>query len=223
MRRQAEVVEEGVSSEYQHSRMNALSHGLTACHVVLPWESGSAYQDLHDALLAEHRPAGPTEHHLVEQLVALLWRQRRQLQAETAAIRDGLREQLSFSRADQISGGALAHLRHDQPKGTSEAVQATEQDSQAEHADVDEDEAKIQRALRILRRGGRQVYGRTLAMMPAATSPVLAAKDAASRTTAAETRRGGAQPRSPSRPGRSSPPRSLPCRRPTNPVGVRSP
>ncbi len=154
---------------YGASRFNAARHGLTARHVVLPWEDAAAYQLMLEALLAEHHPMGPTEQHLVEQLAALFWRQQRVLQAETAAIRDGLREQLSFTHADRLSGGALAHLRHNKHEGTSAAVQATEQDSQVERADVDDDEAQIQRALRILKRGGRQVYERALAALRADT------------------------------------------------------
>jgi hypothetical protein len=152
---------------YQHSRLNALSHGLTARTMLLPWEDAAAFQTLLDALLAEHRPMGPTEHHLVQQLAALFWRQQRLLHAEAASIQDSLREQLSFDHADQVGAGAMAHLRPDEDgNDVLEAVQASEQDNHQMLAALDGEETRLQRTLRILRRGGQRVYERALAALP---------------------------------------------------------
>ena len=154
-----------MTSSYGVSSFNATQHGLTARHTVLPWENAAEYQALLDALFAEHRPVSPTEHHLVVQLAALFWRQQRLLQAEAAAIRDSLHEQLSFTQAEQVSAGALAHLHHDEDQGAEKAVQTTEQDARLELADLADDEAHVQRALRILKRGGQLVCERALAAL----------------------------------------------------------
>ena len=50
---------------YEMSRFNALRHGVLSRHTVLPWEDHNEYCRLLDALVAEHRPQGPTEEHLV--------------------------------------------------------------------------------------------------------------------------------------------------------------
>ena len=63
--------------------LNALRHGLTAQTSVLPGENPGEFQELLDAFLAEHQPAGPTETLLVEQLAICAWRLRRMRALET--------------------------------------------------------------------------------------------------------------------------------------------
>jgi hypothetical protein len=82
---------------YALSRLNAVQHGLTAGSLLLPWEDEAELEALLDDLVEEHRPAGPTERHLVGELAAVIWRQRRVRQAEAAAIRDGKRLALEVS------------------------------------------------------------------------------------------------------------------------------
>src|SRR5829696_643525 len=67
------------------TRFNALRHGVLSRYTVLPWEDQTEYQDLLSALVSEHRPSGPTEEHLVEELAGILWRKRRLRLAEGAA------------------------------------------------------------------------------------------------------------------------------------------
>jgi hypothetical protein len=43
------------------------------------------------ALIEEHKPAGMTERHLIEELAAIIWRKRRVLLAEAAKINEGLK------------------------------------------------------------------------------------------------------------------------------------
>ena len=150
---------------YALSRLNPVRHGLTARSPLLPWEDGAELEALLDALVEEHRPAGPTERHLVGEVAAVIWRQRRVVQAEAAAIRDGLREQLEAWRAEKAVAAALAHVRHDGKGGAAEAVQATEAVQAEELADLDRDERMTRKALRILGRGGRDAYGRALAAL----------------------------------------------------------
>src|SRR5271170_4040771 len=70
---------------YDLTRFNATSHGILAKHTVLPWEDPKEYQTLLGQLRAEHKPQGPTEEHLVEELAGVMWRKGRLRQAERAA------------------------------------------------------------------------------------------------------------------------------------------
>ena len=72
------------------TRFNALRHGVLSRYTVLPWENADEYRAVVEALVAEHRPQGPTEEHLVEEIAGILWRKRRLRLAEAAAHRRGL-------------------------------------------------------------------------------------------------------------------------------------
>lgn len=78
----------------ESTRFNALKHGVLSRYTLLPWEDEAEYRDLLHALVAERRPEGPTEEHLVEEIAGVLWRKRRLRLAESAAFRRGLREVL---------------------------------------------------------------------------------------------------------------------------------
>jgi hypothetical protein len=73
------------SGNYESARFNALRHGVLSLHTVLPWEDGEQYRVLLEALVAEHKPEGPTEEHLVEELAGVIWRKRRLRLGEAAA------------------------------------------------------------------------------------------------------------------------------------------
>jgi hypothetical protein len=73
------------SGNYEFARFNALRHGVLSQHTVLPWEDGEQYVILVEALVAEHKPQGPTEEHLVEELAGVIWRKRRLRLGEGAA------------------------------------------------------------------------------------------------------------------------------------------
>ncbi|MCW6512975.1 hypothetical protein [Lichenifustis flavocetrariae] len=66
------------------TRFNALRHGVLSRYTVLPWEDGDEYRALLDALVAEHKPTGPTEEHLVEE--------HRSRESWSAVVRRHLRE-----------------------------------------------------------------------------------------------------------------------------------
>ena len=53
----------------ESTRFNALRHGVLSRYTVLPWEDADEYCALVTAFVAEHAPQGPTEEHLVEELV----------------------------------------------------------------------------------------------------------------------------------------------------------
>src|SRR5271156_3183692 len=93
---------------YEVTRFNALRHGVLSRYTVLPWEDEDEYCRLLDALVAEHKPKGPTEEHLVEEIVGVLWRKRRLRLAEGAALHRGLNS--AISSVQQPIQVALAHL-----------------------------------------------------------------------------------------------------------------
>jgi hypothetical protein len=77
---------------YEAVHFNAVKHGILSRYTVLAHEDATEYRDLLSALVEEHQPAGATEAHLVEELAAIIWRKRRVLVAEAAAINRGLLE-----------------------------------------------------------------------------------------------------------------------------------
>ena len=95
------------------TRFNALRHGVLSRYTVLPWESADEYRAIVEALVAEHRPQGPTEEHLVEEIAGILWRKRRLRLAEAAAHRRGLQGTLASYR--ETVKVALVHLDTDWP------------------------------------------------------------------------------------------------------------
>lgn len=131
------------------TRFNALRHGVLSRYTVLPWEDPEEYQALVVALAAEHAPQGPTEEHLVEELAGILWRKRRLRLAEAAAHRRGLDH--TFSRFRETAKVAVAHL-HDvgESECVTNAVRATDADTEEDNRELEEDEAMTGRALDLL-------------------------------------------------------------------------
>src|SRR5215208_4858435 len=114
---------ESRTESYQVTRFNALKHGVLSHDTVLSWENESEYCTLLDALICEHRPQGPTEAHLVEELAGILWRKRRMQLAEATAHHRGLGA-IASSR-DPVAT-ALSHLGAGKPIERSiDTIQAT--------------------------------------------------------------------------------------------------
>src|SRR6187455_3002283 len=90
------------------TRFNALRHAVLSRYTVLPWEDAGEYCAVVSALVAEHRPHGPTEEHLVEELAGILWRKRRLRLAEAAAQRRALDGAMASHR--NTVKVALVHL-----------------------------------------------------------------------------------------------------------------
>jgi hypothetical protein len=67
----------------QHSRSNALRHGLTAETVIGVLESTEDYSTFEAALLTEYRVRSVIAHELVVRLASVLWRLRRATAIET--------------------------------------------------------------------------------------------------------------------------------------------
>lgn len=129
---------------YDTSRFNAVRHGVLSKHTVLPWEDEDEYRDLLNALVAEHRPKGPTEEHLVEGLAGIFWRKRRLRLAEGAAHSQSLRKAIDPFEGKVVKS-ALAHTPHYGSQDDAvNAVRSTESEATRELADLQRDLAMIQ-------------------------------------------------------------------------------
>lgn len=80
-----------VNLGYEAVRYNALQHGILSRLVVLPHEDFDEYTNLLTSLVEEHNPSGITEHTLIEELAAIIWRKRRVLLAEGSKINQDLK------------------------------------------------------------------------------------------------------------------------------------
>ena len=114
----------------EKSSKNALTHGLYSATTVLASESREQYQALLDAYIQQFQPDGPVESHLIEEMVAAKWRQRRLWAIETDLLEDEIIVQkkkldadgetydeitpLSFAYRDLSASSALPFLtRHE--------------------------------------------------------------------------------------------------------------
>jgi hypothetical protein len=114
----------------EKSSRNALTHGLYSATTVLASESREQYQALLDAYIGQFQPDGPVESHLIEEMVAAKWRQRRLWAIETDLLEDEIIVQkkkldadgetydqitpLSFAYRDLSASSALPFLtRHE--------------------------------------------------------------------------------------------------------------
>ncbi|HEG43372.1 MAG TPA: hypothetical protein ENH94_04915 [Phycisphaerales bacterium] len=65
---------------------NSFKHGLLTSQNIIKGESQADF-DLHrDQIYEEYEPVGPTEIHLVQRIITLIWRLRRAIRAQTAAL-----------------------------------------------------------------------------------------------------------------------------------------
>jgi hypothetical protein len=154
---------------YERSRLNAVRHGILSQNLVLPWEEQSEYDELLESLIAEHSPARPTEHHLVEELAGIIWRTQRLALAEASAFRAGLHRALGKDPwgGNPVLIRALVHLDGGKPtENAAAAVRATPEDTKAELQDLVEGEAATERALAILGKGrAANAYDEALAVL----------------------------------------------------------
>ena len=145
---------------YAAVRFNALRHGILSKLAVLAHEDRAEFDDLLATLIEEHRPAGMTERHLIEELATIIWRKRRVLLAEGARINEGLKGAMN-SAASVIKsaapfqrglGGENADLR--------EFMEGTPTEIAERQRDAALDLAATQKAAAILRKGGPNAYAK---------------------------------------------------------------
>ena len=87
----------------ERSKHNALKHGIFSNVVLLGFESRSQFDALLRGLRLDLAPEGMLEGILVEKLATILWRHRRLLQTESAAVQSNIQheEAEKASRSDQ--------------------------------------------------------------------------------------------------------------------------
>jgi hypothetical protein len=152
------------SGNYEVARFNALQHGVLSQHTVLPWEDGGEYLMLLDALVAEHKPLGPTEEHLVEELAGIMWRKRRLRLGERAAHHRALKR--ASDPYQHTAEAVLINVAGDvEADCIGDAIRATEQQTPKDLADLEDDQAMTEEALRILARPSSSAYPRALAAL----------------------------------------------------------
>ena len=152
---------------YQQVRFNAMKHGILSRLVVLAHEDHAEFADLLAALIDEHRPAGMTERHLVEELATIIWRKRRVLLAEGAKINEGLKSAVNSPKS--VVSSAAPFQRGLSSESTDLPVLLSmSADRIAEHQeDVELDLKATWKAAAILRRGNSNAYDKALrALLP---------------------------------------------------------
>lgn len=159
-----EVVPQG---SYEPVRYNAMKHGILSRLAVLAHEDAGEFADLLAALVEEHKPAGATEMHLVEELAAVIWRKRRVLLAEGANINQGLKS--SARNAENVIPAAAPFELGLSGKSTDlrDLMDLTQEEIAERRRDTQHDLDATQKASAILRREGANAYDKALrALLP---------------------------------------------------------
>ena len=160
----AESLPQPRGGNYEFARFNALRHGVLSQHTVLPWEAGEQYRVLLEALVAEHNPEGPTEEHLVEELAGVIWRKRRLRLGESAAHHRALRH--AFEPYQHTAEAALINVAGDvEADCIGDVIRTTDEQTAEDSADLVEDQAVTEEALRILASPSPSAYSRALAAL----------------------------------------------------------
>jgi len=147
-----------VPASYDGVRFNALRHGILSRYIVLAHESADDYQSLLSALAEDHRPAGATQEHLVEELAGIVWRKRRVLLAEGATINLGLKG--AARNAESVIPAAAPFEFGLSGKGTDirDLMELTPAEVTTRQDDSRSDLDATRKADAILRRGGLHAY-----------------------------------------------------------------
>jgi hypothetical protein len=154
------------AGNYKITRFNALRHGVLSQHTVLPWENREEYEALLEALVAEYKPEGPTEEHLVEEVAGIIWRKRRLRVGEKAAHSRALQRATDPDQYPTTSKAALVLITDEfEGRVASDAISATEEKTAAAGKNLEDEEARALEALKILASKGRDPYGRAIAVL----------------------------------------------------------
>ena len=145
---------------YAPVRFNALKHGILSNLAVLAHEDYAEFDDLLTALIDEHRPAGMTEQHLIEELATIIWRKRRVLLAEGAKINEGLKSAASRSVAVMSSAAPFQRGMAGETSDVRELLDLTPEEVVQAQRNTALDLAATRKAAAILRRGGQNAYAK---------------------------------------------------------------
>jgi len=155
---------------YQAVRLNAMKHGIIARYTVLPHEDKEEYERLLAQLEEEHRPDGPTELHLVEELAGVIWRKRRVLLAEGALINRGTlsvvrKEPLSFETSTIEAAAPLETRLSSKETALNDVVTATPKEVEAKQKRAENDLHATGKALTALLSNGGTRYQEAMDML----------------------------------------------------------
>ena len=143
---------------YAPVRFNAMKHGILSRLAVLAHEDHAEFDDLLAALIDEHRPAGITEQHLIEELATIIWRKRRVLLAEGAKINEGLKSAVSSAASVIKSAAPFQRGIGGEHSDLREFMEGTPEEIAERQREAALDLAATQKAAAILRKGGPNAY-----------------------------------------------------------------
>ncbi|WP_287652128.1 hypothetical protein [Accumulibacter sp.] len=147
---------------YEAVRFNAMKHGILSRLVVLAHEDGGDFADLLAALIEEHKPAGMTERHLIEELAAIIWRKRRVLLAEAAKINEGLKNVANNTKSVMASAAPFQRGLADENTQLSDLMDETPEQIAETQREAELDVAATRKASAILYKGGPAAYDKAL-------------------------------------------------------------
>lgn len=159
------------NGNYSLSRLNAVKHGILSKELLLPHESAEDYAALLAALTDEFKPEGAVEPFLVEELAAIIWRKRRILAAEGAAINKALGRSLQRSRSLVNAAAPLSlHFQgsalDDDELPVREVLALSEDELARRQAAIRASHAAVAAAEEQLQAGGRGAARRALERLP---------------------------------------------------------
>jgi hypothetical protein len=143
---------------YQQVRFNATKHGILSRLVVLAHENHAEFDELLAALIDEHRPAGMTERHLIEELASIIWRKRRVLLAEGAKINEGLKTAVNSPKLVMSAAAPFQHGLSGENVDLRDLLDATPSEIAERLRDAALDLAATQSAAAILHKGAASAY-----------------------------------------------------------------
>ena len=126
------------------ARLNAVKHGLTSTHVVIPGEDAAEFDTLRDELERELDPVGRQETDLVETIAMGVWRKRRiyRMEADIIAYEQAEKELELANRKLRRFDGWYDDLDEDLDVGQDE-VGEDDVELRAAKAEVEKAEAKF--------------------------------------------------------------------------------
>ena len=146
------------SGNYEPVRFNAMKHGILSRLAVLAHEDHGEFADLLAALIEEHRPAGMTERHLIEELATIIWRKRRVLLAESAKINEGLKGAVNSAASVIKSAAPFQRGLGGENPDLREFMDGTPEEIAKRQHEAALDLAATKKAAAILRKGGPNAY-----------------------------------------------------------------
>ncbi|MQM32098.1 MAG: hypothetical protein CRU78_16945, partial [Candidatus Accumulibacter phosphatis] len=146
------------TAAYEAVRFNAMKHGILSKLAVLAHEDHAEFDDLLAALIDEHRPAGITERHLIEELATIVWRKRRVLLAEGAKINAGLKSAVNNPASVMPSAAPFQYGLSGKSTDLRYLLDATPKEMGERQLDAERSLAAARRAGEVLRKGGVNAY-----------------------------------------------------------------